>query len=71
MIEFFLLIGVAASSSIWVLVKERGTQLKAPTFLPMKTSLQDLLTLPVLSHNPNVKTSVIVKNTTPVTSRYP
>jgi len=58
---FSLLTEAAASSSVWVLVKERRMQLQVLTLLTMKKSFQGLLTLPVLNHNPNVRTSVIHK----------
>lgn len=70
-IGFSLLSRVAAISSVWMLVKERGAELQALTFLPMETSLQDVLALPILNHNSNARSTVIVKNTTPVSSRYP
>lgn len=68
-IGFSPLTGVAATSSVQVPVKERGMQ--AFTFLPMKTSFQDLLTLPVLNRNPNARTSAVLINATPVSSPYP
>lgn len=70
-VGFSVLTGVAASGTVWVLGKERGMQLQAFTFLPIKTSFQDLLALPVLNRNPNARTGVTVKSTIPVSSRHP